>query len=86
MDSQEIFFFLFFCIMVSMATNENEQWAQNYMTDRRLPKRHFYTKIFNIIAMAWQKFTTCNLVLKCHLLFYTTWFVYQLYKKNGIPV
>ena len=31
----------FLCILVFMSTNETEQYAKNYMTDRRLLQKHF---------------------------------------------
>ena len=50
-------FFPIFRILVSMATNENEQWVNNHMYDTRLVKEHFC----NILS----KYLQC-LDSKCH--------------------
>ena len=42
-----VFWGVFFGILVSMETNENEQWTQNYMSDRRLLMKHLYIKVLS---------------------------------------
>ena len=56
-------FSVFFGILVSMATNENEQWIPNYMSDRRLLMKHLYVKVLSTY-LQW-------LGSKCHFAVFT---------------
>ena len=48
-----ISFYIFFRILVSMATNENEQWVNNHMYDKRLRKEYCCVSFVKIAEMAW---------------------------------
>ena len=49
-----IFLFFFFAFWLPWQTMKHSSGQKNYMTDKRLLKKHFYKIFAKISSMAWQ--------------------------------